>query len=695
MSAQTLVEITCSECNSKYKIPHDYVGKRGTCKNCGIHFKMAPQPVAQDIPLIGKLAVKYKFIEKAQLETLLPLLDHAHRDVTCEKLLVEKGFISSKQLSLLKSVRKYINLRQQDRQFSSILLKKKLCDPPKIDEAFDVQAKLFQESRVIKALGDILIEQGHLSSEQRDSAMIDEVIEEATEIDSGENKEALFLLNIPEDGLSAYLELSRHVKHKITVDEICRFIEAKGISNGVADKKDIEAYVKSVSAKKKPLKIAEGTQPVPSKDGDIRFYIDLDSVVKAGDLVAEKVSAVCGKPGVDVFGNAITVPEPKEMTMQCGKGVTLSEDGLKVYAERDGIPYISLNNNISILSEITIAGDVDHTIGDIHFPGPITVTGTVKKGCYIKGNSLTANEIRGADVDINGEINVSRGILDASIKAKGDIHALFVKGTEIIAYGDLIVAKEIINSKIEISGECNIQDGKIISSSITAWKGILVYDVGTELANASTLSPGVDAHIEKETSEILKALDEKKGRYKELKSRLEKLEKTNNKLNDEIVEYAQVQDQSMLEQRALLEQLDTLKKNGDTQALEEVETALQTITAKAREAETSVSELFVEQEKISKEIADATAEFDSMGEERKKLKDALNQLQQWSSEQKGIPVVKVFGSVMDGTILAGAQSSKTLIKIYKNVELIERKSKVPSPDDRWEIRVMSRKKEEK
>jgi uncharacterized protein (DUF342 family) len=74
-----------------------------------------------------------------------------------------------------------------------------------------------------------------------------------------------------------------------------------------------------------------------------------------------------GKPGTDVFGNAVAPPVPKEIPMSSGKGATLSEDGLKAYAESDGIPYVSLNNEISLLSELTISRDVDHTVGDIHF----------------------------------------------------------------------------------------------------------------------------------------------------------------------------------------------------------------------------------------------------------------------------------------------------------------------------------------
>ena len=84
----------------------------------------------------------------------------------------------------------------------------------------------------------------------------------------------------------------------------------------------------------------------------------------------------------------------------------------------------------------------------------------------------------------------------------------------------MIVAKEIINSEVRISGECNIQDGKIISSSVTALKGILVGDVGTELSSPSKLSPGVDAHIEKETEEIHRILDKKNERSEELKAKI-------------------------------------------------------------------------------------------------------------------------------------------------------------------------------
>jgi uncharacterized protein (DUF342 family) len=72
-------------------------------------------------------------------------------------------------------------------------------------------------------------------------------------------------------------------------------------------------------------------------------------------------------------------------------------------------------------------------------------------------------------------------------KSSGNLKAGHIHNSDIILAGDLAVEKEIIESTIEANGRCLINDGIIISSTISARMGITAMDIGTEASKSSEL----------------------------------------------------------------------------------------------------------------------------------------------------------------------------------------------------------------
>ncbi|MBW1697831.1 MAG: DUF342 domain-containing protein [Deltaproteobacteria bacterium] len=721
MMDQRFVETTCSVCHSRYKVPREYSGKRGTCKNCGNSFTMTPAAVRTDYPVIGMLAVKYKFIEEKTLREILTSFDSANRGAELEKFLVEKGHLSQNQMDLLQAVHSYLKTRQRDRQFGNIAVEQAFCTRQQIDQALDLQERDFQENKAITRIEDILIKNGVLSSDQRDSIVRCQLerekkqpqetplVEPQEVIDDIQIAEDPFELVVSKDGLSAHVRCTGKFNETMTSGDLLAFISAKGITHGIIEKTAIDKYLSSKTRPNETLKIAEGTPPVLGIDTVIRFSFDVtpdtpgdDSTdssaenirrecpppVQAGDLIAEKIPGKPGQAGMDVFGKPLPPPEVVERNLTWGQGTKVSETGLKVYASTEGYPYVAMNGEISVLSELHIAGDLDHHIGDICFGGPIIVDGTIKSGFRVTGGSLTAKEIQGAEIVVKGDVKVSGGIIGARIEAKGDIHGVYVKNSNLVAYGDLVVQKEIINCDIKVGGECNIRNGKIISSSVAAFKGIVVKDVGTELSDPSRLMPGVDQHIEAEKDRINGILSEKKKYLEQLNTRCKKLEEEINKLNDKIIQLAQIQNRSRLEKHCLLKQIEEMKKDSDAQSLAEAKSLIIKHQNTEAAAEKSLNKLISDQEKLSNDLEAITKEAAITKTKVESLQQAAEELSRRLQNLKRLPVVKVFGCITDGTVLAGTRSSKTLTKTFRNVEFKEKNLNVSSSQDGWEIRVM-------
>jgi uncharacterized protein len=375
--------------------------------------------------LLGKLAIKYQLITPAQLADALAIQEAktASQKTHLGEILVNKNMITPAQLDVLLHVQKAYETRQRDIRFGRLAIKNKFATREQIDSALQEQNRLFKKNRRIQLIGDILVASNILSGHQRDAI------------------------------------LARQNRLNIT--------------HGINETRPI----------------AKEIAPVLPRDASITYYFDTDplkvgtlkeggaidfkskgrySLVTEKSVLAEKTPAVAGVPGKDIKGEAIPVPEPRDVTLQVGKGAGLSSDKLKIIALCDGIPEISATGKVCVSPELEITGDIGLETGHTDFEGKINVAGTIQNGYRVRGNSLRAGEIRRAEVIMTGDIVVNGGVIGATIKTDGNVQARYIHDAAIEALGDVVVEKEIIDSRIQIGGACILNSGHILSSSIAA-----------------------------------------------------------------------------------------------------------------------------------------------------------------------------------------------------------------------------------
>ncbi len=517
-----------------------------------------------------------------------------------------------------------------------------------------------------------------------------------------------FNLTVSEDKVEAHICPRGQVPVEISLGDIKELLAMKGIKYGVVDDTVITEYLKNRPIRKEPWKIAEGKAPEPARDAKVKYYFDTDPSkigtlkeggvidfkergeiphVRKGDLIAEKIPGMEGKPGIDVFGNPVPAPKPKDIKLRCGKGAETSEDGLKVFAKLDGRPEISAGGKLFVLPELEISGDVGLETGNIDFAGNIEVHGSVQDGFRIRGGRLSAKEILKAEIDIAGDVVVLGGIIGARIKTSGNVRAKHVNASDIDAMGDVMVENELLNSKIESSGACLVKRGKILSSSIAAKKGIEANEIGSDTSNPCTLVVGLDERTRNEVDKIKEQIALKKEEQKKHQTRVDKLREESKSLDKEIGELAQVQDRAGVAQRTLKEEMEELKKANNSEQLVQAEMLIKDLDSTISQTEKNLEQLLDKQDQITEKITGFQDEIKNSEQEIKELLDEIEALSEWSRQEKGLPVVKVYGTIFSHTTISGLHSSGVLKENMNYVSIREIKTSDPDSGVKWKMKI--------
>jgi uncharacterized protein (DUF342 family) len=718
----------CPSCQCRYRTPETFLGRKVSCKSCGNSFKVDFEvenrekestqvsmlkegeidTISQDDAylVMGKLAVKYKFVDEEQIQEALSIQKEEQLDgnkALLGTILVAQGMMSQNQLDFLISIQKVIETRKMDRKFGMIAVKNDFTTQEDIDHALMEQKKNYEKTKTVKMIGDILVESNVMTRDQCNAILkkqqrfeeIDTMEPEAPEMPDtprASTNDAYFDLTVSEDKLNAFFSINKERADSFTLQDIKDYLEEKGIKYGIVDDEKISDYLENKEGLDTPLKVAEGKFPDTGTDAAIKYYFDTDPLrigtvknggtidfkdrgdipqVKKGDLLAEKIPAVEGAAGHDVYGRYLTVSKPKDTTLRKGKGTSISEDKLKIYAETDGVPEISAVGKVYVSPRLEISGGVGLKTGHVDFDGKIDVIGAIQSGYRVRGNSLKANEILKAEIEMDGDISVHGGIIGAKIKGGGSISAMYVHESNIEVLGDVLVEKEIIDSKINTSGTCIAKNGPILSSKVSAKKGIQAVQIGSEISKPCSLSIGYDEKVKEDIDAIKEIIPLKKQEQTEFHRRIKEIENEPGIIEKVIADMAQVQDRAVVKRRKLSEEIEKIKETGDKAQFEGAEVKLSELDLEIENREKKLDSLFKKQDQITTEIDDLKQKIEDSKTEIQDLREKISEIVEWSTSEKGIPEVKVSDVIFADTTIRGIYSSLKLNQNQKSVLIKE------------------------
>ncbi len=667
----------------------------------------------------GKIAISKNFSTKDEVAIALKEQLKAYQDTDQKKflgkILIEKGVLTNEQFTTIMFEQKRFDF--VNKKFGEIAIEKGFVRNRDIEKALEEQKNILIKTGEKKLIGEILVSQGAMSEEQCKEITVEQTGESIKKSDEGDTqkvkiKNCDFELTVSKDALSAFLKRDASMPDTLSASDIKKFLLERKIAFGIVDDTLIDGFLKHETLKGKRFKVAEGKPVKLGRKGRIKYFFDTEHLkagavnedgnidykdrgeiphVPAGELLAEKISFIEGEKGIDIYGIPIDIPVIKDVKLKNGQGTEISDDNLKVFAKIEGQPSLAFGGKISVLSDLVIKGDVGLKTGHVEFDGKVKVIGTIQSNFKVKAGSVTAKEIEEAEIITTGDVNVSGGINGATIRAGGNVFAKYITKATIFSFGDVEAQKEIIDSKIENSGTVLVRKGKIISSEIISRKGVEAMDIGTEMSTPCQLKIGVDTHVEKEIKEKEMEITAIENEQNKLIEKVEALKEEEENINIQIAEQAQIQDRSMIKQRSLKEQMDTLKKEGKKEQLADITKSYQELEKNAADADSSINDLFARQDEISDTQANFSGQMKQFDYRVNELRDEKEAILKWSREDKTIPAVKAKGSVYEGCSIFGPNALITLEKTYKNIHIKELRVSDPKEGADWEMKVIIQK----
>lgn len=121
-----------------------------------------------DIPTVADLAFRYGTINKTDLDRANQIYAENRARISHSRIMVNRKIASEYQVGLLKLIQDYYIIRKKGEQFGKIAVEKGFARQSDIDRALDFQKKEFKRAKLKKRIGDVLVENGTITSDQRD-----------------------------------------------------------------------------------------------------------------------------------------------------------------------------------------------------------------------------------------------------------------------------------------------------------------------------------------------------------------------------------------------------------------------------------------------------------------------------------------------------------------------------------------------
>lgn len=268
-------------------------------------------------------------------------------------------------------------------------------------------------------------------------------------------------------------------------------------------------------------------KPKMNEDGSVDFHqLELINHIKKGDLLAELVPMVPGKPGIDVFGKLIKQKPVHNCILKHGPKSSLSEDGMKLFSEVEGHVYLS-GDKVMVSDVYEIHSDIDLSTGDVDYAGSVMIKGNVRTGFTVKarGTIFVEGVVEGATLISDAGIVLSRGMQGMNrgkLCTSGDVVAKFIENAVVECDGSL-TAEAILHSKVYAGKEINVtgKKGFVTGGELHSGLEIRAKTVGSTMGTNTVLEVGVDPKVILEYHNTEKRISEKSEELNKLEKILE------------------------------------------------------------------------------------------------------------------------------------------------------------------------------
>lgn len=303
----------------------------------------------------------------------------------------------------------------------------------------------------------------------------------------------------------------------LALEEIKGLLHAAGVVHGVREQ-ELREFIDYPTYNEKFL-AAEGTRPVNGADAEILYNfnvrrsevqliekngrvdfreLNLVENVEAGQILATKRPAEEGTPGRTVTGKSLPSKPGRDVPIEIGKNVRLSDDGSSAQATING-QVLLVAGRINVEPVYTVEGDVNYKTGNILFLGTVFVKGNVEDGFTVKaaGNIEVMGSVGKCLLDAEGEVIVHQGVLgkiDGRVRAGGNVVAKFIENARVEAEENVLVSDGIIHSFVDANKRivCQGRRASIVGGRLRAAEEIHAKTLGSVAGTETCLEVGID-----------------------------------------------------------------------------------------------------------------------------------------------------------------------------------------------------------
>ena len=241
----------------------------------------------------------------------------------------------------------------------------------------------------------------------------------------------------PMERLTLKLQENRVDSQTVTTEDIIRRLREMEIKNFQID----TIYHVLQEKHSVEVMIAKGKKPVPGKDGEIEYYINMEDMfvpplelpdgtfdfretrrityVEEGQYFAKVIQPTKGEPGLTVKGEIIPQIEGVPLNIKASSNIYISENGeiKSLITGRPKIEIIKHTATVDVMKKLVHEGDLDFSQGNLHYNGDIEITGQVEDGMEVQAKG---------EITIHGGINHSRILATQSVSIAKSVISSFV-----------------------------------------------------------------------------------------------------------------------------------------------------------------------------------------------------------------------------------------------------------------------------
>ena len=132
---------------------------------------------SNQIPSLPELALQYGTIDRKQfsfIQQLHALKRKKDPAIAFDQLMLNHKFATEYQVGLLRLIQDYLVIRKQGKEFGEIAIDKGFATPQDVQKALEQQKKTFQQAKLKKLIGDILVESCVITVKQKNEVLKDQ-----------------------------------------------------------------------------------------------------------------------------------------------------------------------------------------------------------------------------------------------------------------------------------------------------------------------------------------------------------------------------------------------------------------------------------------------------------------------------------------------------------------------------------------